>query len=278
MIFTATIGRLRREIATPALRRNLLRICSRQPRTIHQLIHAPDYPGIDVDLFSLQSEISVTIELGECKNGGLLVRVGRVPDPIVRGGRTELLRTSLLAFLVSPELARAEPDAYWWYLAAWLQRVGADQLGAGDWETLGAVWARFPELAHRGFSAGDQRAPVADEYFSGDPRRVFGCYHIQDLPLRPARLTWQEAWRAVRKGPLAAGPVDLPPARSVIRQFGRPAGALIAAAARLHPHSRRHGHRPQVAAVAGPEFLAGRLLPNPPLRRRRRRRAGGQVG
>ncbi|MBC7169998.1 hypothetical protein H5T54_03590, partial [Candidatus Bipolaricaulota bacterium] len=74
MIFSTTREEVRQGIARSELRLNLLRICARGPRTIHDLIHAPSYPGIETNLFTIQSEIGVTIELGECKNRELLVR------------------------------------------------------------------------------------------------------------------------------------------------------------------------------------------------------------
>jgi len=124
MIFLTTKRAMRQGIAQSELRLNLLRLCAREPHTIHELIHAPEYPGIRISLFSIQSEINVSVELGELKSRALLVRVGKVPDPIVSGGTTELLRTSILAFLVSPELAWAEPRAYEVYLRAWFARCG----------------------------------------------------------------------------------------------------------------------------------------------------------
>lgn len=46
MIFLTTKEAIRREIAQSELRLNLLRICTREPHTIHDLIHAPEYPGL----------------------------------------------------------------------------------------------------------------------------------------------------------------------------------------------------------------------------------------
>lgn len=76
MIFASSRNAIRRSIVRSEFRLNLLRICSREPRTIHDLIHAASYPGIVTNLFTIQSELGVSIELGECKNRESLVRVG----------------------------------------------------------------------------------------------------------------------------------------------------------------------------------------------------------
>jgi len=65
MIFASSRNEIRRSIVRSELRLSLLRICSREPRTIHGLIHAPSYPGIETNLFTIQPEIGFTIELGE---------------------------------------------------------------------------------------------------------------------------------------------------------------------------------------------------------------------
>jgi hypothetical protein len=155
MIFLTTKRAMRQGIAQSELRLNLLRLCAREPHTIHELIHAPEYPGIRISLFSIQSEINVSVELGELKSRALLVRVGKVPDPIVSGGTTELLRTSILAFLISPELAWAEPRAYEVYLRAWFARCGINA------DKALALFLAFPELLFRAFyvvSAGSRAA------------------------------------------------------------------------------------------------------------------------
>lgn len=257
MIFVTHLADLRRGIRTSDLRRNLLRICAREPHTIHDLIHAPDYPGIEVSLFSLQSEINVTVELGECKKRGLLVPVGRVPDPIVPGGTTELVRTSLLAFLVSPELAYAEPQAYEAYLAAWfaLPEVRA-ALGEEAEGVHRLLWA-FPELAHRAFysAAG---SPVADPYFQGDPRRVFGSFFIADLPTAPPDLGPRALLKALRRPPLAEAWRSLKGSRLELPGLKR---WVIKWALR---RPRRIHHAPfkvDVAPLSGPELYPTRLRP-----------------
>ncbi|RLE28761.1 hypothetical protein DRJ54_05945 [Candidatus Acetothermia bacterium] len=249
MIFETTREAIRQGITRSELRFNLLRICSRAPRTIHDLIHAPRYPGIEMGLFSLQSEINVTVELGECKNQGLLVRVGQAPDPVVPGGRTELLRTSLLAFLLCPELARAEPKAYRCYLESWLS-----SLEEGDRRDMAEALAAFPELAGMAFYSATG-PEVDDPYFQGDPRRVFGVYHIRDLPTRPLPPGAWELWRALSQPPLGGrwpqglrGPLWARLARAKWalwprRRTGRTAGEFLS------------------EPLAGPELFPGRLYP-----------------
>ncbi|MBC7098415.1 hypothetical protein H5T52_04775 [Candidatus Bipolaricaulota bacterium] len=259
MIFVTHLADLRRGIKTSDLRRNLLRICAREPHTIHDLIHAPEFPGIEVSLFSLQSEINVTVELGECKKRGLLVPVGRVPDPIVPGGTTELVRTSLLAFLISPELAYAEPQAYEAYLAAWfaLPEVRA-ALGEEAEGVHLLLWA-FPELAHRAFysAAG---APVADPYLQGDPRRVFGSFFIADLPMAPPDLGPRGLLKALRRAPLAEAWRSLKGQGSRIELPGLKGWVMEWALRR----PRRTHHAPfklDVAPLSGPELYPTRLRP-----------------
>lgn len=247
MIYITTREAIRRSLISSELRLNLLRICSRHPRTIHELIHAPDYPGIDIGLFSLQSEISVSVELGECKNRGLLVRVGQVPDPQAEGGTTELLRTSLLAFLISPELARLEPAAYRAYIERWISESGCSKQEA----VLLLEWLlSYPGLTRKAFYSCCGPA-VDDPYFRGDPRRVFGSYYIADLPVEPSPLTKRDLWRELRKPPL----LGKRPARPRL-----PLAGLAALLGTLRA-GRENGWEGEVAPLAGPELLGGRLRP-----------------
>ena len=251
MIFETTREAIRRGIERSGLRMNLLRICARAPRTIHDLIHAPRYPGIEMDLFSLQSEINVTVELGECKNRGLMVSVGRVPDPIVRGGTTELVRTSLLAFLLSPELARAEPAAYTVYIKEWLAPLGE------GWQETATLFAAFPELATKAFYS-HAEAEIDDPYFQGDPRRVFGCYHIRDLPVEPRTLGFRDLWKTLTSPPVGTVPAHVLKGSPLLR-------LAVSARGRLCTWRRRDEAVPteEVEPLAGPEFFPSRLLPVP---------------
>jgi len=192
MIFLTTKRAMRQGIAQSELRLNLLRICAREPHTIHELIHAPEYPGIRISLFSIQSEINVSVELGELKSRALLVRVGKVPDPIVSGGTTELLRTSILAFLVSPELAWAEPKAYELYLRAWFERCGINA------DKALALFLALPELLFRAFYVVFPDPETPKELPADLPEseiiRIFGAYHIGDLATSPKPLVFGRFW------------------------------------------------------------------------------------
>ncbi|MGQ9854545.1 MAG: hypothetical protein ACUVTG_14235 [Candidatus Oleimicrobiaceae bacterium] len=270
MITWTSREEIRRSIAQSELRLNLLRICAREPRTIHDLIHAPAYPGIETNLFSLQSEINVTVELGECKNRELLVRVGTVPDPIVPGGRTELLRTSLLAFLLSPELAYAEPDAYATYIESWFScpEVLNDPgitMGPGT-EWVQAMILAFPELAHRAFwvahasANGPTELPL--DLTEADRVRIFGSYYIGDLPIHPTPLGVRELAAGLRRPPLLSG------WHALKRQgMSHPRGNLRGLVLALHLDRPRRAHgKPSpypIAPLAGTELLEGRLRPMP---------------
>ncbi len=274
MIFSTTRAAIRKEIRRSDLRRNLLRICARAPRTIHDLIHAPSYPGIATNLFTLQSEIGVTIELGECKNRELLVRVGRVPDPIVPEGYTELLRTSLLAFLLSPELAYAEPEAYALYLDRWFASPAlAAGLGAQG-PLVHALFLAFPELGSRMFfvahEGSERRAELPLDLEEREWTRVFGLYHLADLPTRPDDLPVRKWLAALRKPPLAQGWARL-------REHG---GGALGRRKVLLPLSRLLGRRPlrsdpapyEIQPLKGPELVEDRLRPFPLHGTRRSRR------
>lgn len=267
MIFLTTKEEIRRGIKASELRLNLLRICAREPRTIHDLIHAPVYPGIRISLFSVQSEINVSVELGELKNRMLLVRVGRVPDPVVPGGTTELLRTSLLAFLSSPELCCAEPAAYELYLRHWLCQNGE--------ETLLPILLAFPELATRAFYVADVGPDAPEEMPPDLPEaekiRVFGIYHIGDLPKEPQPLGHLELLRALR-GPALARGWHLLRRQGLWSGLG-PWGWLCTRKPSLVPDP---AETYPIAPLSGPELLWGRLKPNPqiPLLRSKDGKAG----
>ncbi len=264
MIFLTTKEAIRHGIAQSELRLNLLRICAREPHTIHDLIHAPEYPGIKISLFSIQSEINVSVELGELKSRMLLVRVGRVPDPVVPGGTTELLRTSLLAFLLSPEFCWAEPGAYELYLRYWLSRNGLDE------PAYLALFLAFPEItsrafyvAHAGSEAPEEMPPDLPE---GEKVRIFGAYHIGDLPTKPEPLGKSELLRILRKPALARG-FGLLKKEGIIQELGF-WGWLWTRGLRLIPDPPE---KYPIYPLLGPETLGGRLKPNPliPILRRK---------
>lgn len=256
MIFLTTMEAIRREIMRSELRLNLLRICARAPRTIHDLIHAPVYPGIRVSLFSVLSEINVSIELGELKNRMLLVRVGKVPDPIVAGGTTELLRTSLLAFLLSPELCWAEPEAYEFYLRQWFSQDEALN------QAQLPFFLAFPELATRSFyvnhAHSEPPAEMPPDLSESEKIRVFGVYHIGDLPTAPRLLGRREILRILRRPALARG-WHLLQAEGLLHRLGFWGWVWTRRVSLVPDPPEPYG----VAPLAGPELLEGRLRPNP---------------
>jgi len=246
MIFLTTKRAMRQGIAQSELRLNLLRICAREPHTIHELIHAPEYPGIRISLFSIQSEINVSVELGELKSRALLVRVGKVPDPIVSGGTTELLRTSILAFLVSPELAWAEPKAYELYLRAWFEQCGINANKAL------ALFLAFPELLFRAFYVVFPD-PETPKELPADLIRIFGAYHIGDLATSPKPLGFREVWGALRKPVLARG-------LALLGKEGLGSWGWL-----RFVHGKIVKDPPwdyPIAPLSGPELLSDRLRPN----------------
>ncbi|MEW6216164.1 MAG: hypothetical protein AB1543_00550 [Candidatus Bipolaricaulota bacterium] len=265
MIFTTSRNEIRQSIVRSELRLNLLRICSRQPRTIHDLIHAPSYPGIVTNLFTIQSEIGVTIELGECKNRELLVRVGHVPHPTVPHGHTELLRTSLLAFLLTPELAYAEPEAYALYLDAWFASLAAREVPDPKAEGAHALLLAFPELAHRLWyvskPSAERCAELPFDLTESEWIHVFGLYHLADLATGPVRLRTREWWAALRRPPLPAGWARLRNRR--LESLSDTRGRWFLRAARLLRGCPVHKEPPPyaIAPLAGPELVEDRLRP-----------------
>ncbi|MCS7240724.1 MAG: hypothetical protein NZ651_05725 [Candidatus Bipolaricaulota bacterium] len=255
MIFLTTKEEIRRGIAQSELRLNLLRICARAPRTIHNLIHAPIYPGIKISLFSVQSEINVSVELGELKNRMLLVRVGKVPDPLVPGGTTELLRTSLLAFLLSPELCWAEPAAYELYLRTWLSHDSAED------REMFALFLTFPKLLGKAFYVAQPGPEPPGEMPSDLPEsekiRIFGAYHIGDLPSKPEPLKVSELLRALRSPALSRG-WRLLREEGIAHRLGL-LGWLWTRRLRLIPDPPESY---PIGPLSGPELLADRLKPN----------------
>jgi len=262
MIYKSSLAGLRRDITRSDLRFNLLRICGRAPRMIHHLIHAPTYPGIEKTLFSLQSEINVTIEIGECRNRELICTVDRVPDPWNRKMWTNLTRTTIAPFLLSPELCYAEPKTYEVYLHAWfaLPQV-KEELGEAGALTY-ALFLAFPEIAHRSFYAAAPRAELPDEPLDETgAKQLFGWYQLRDLPTEPTPQRLVRLLAGVRRPPLPAG-FRLLREKKELR-------SLLAGFARIllsHKLRRPAPEIPQefsVAELGGPELLAGRLRPVP---------------
>lgn len=121
VLFEANTQQWRRWIGTRGVVFNVLRLCARRAYTVYELseIKLRDAPGLARSVFDVLSDINVSVVVGEGERRELITVVGTVPDPTTSGGVTYLLRTTLLAFLLSPALALAEPDAYGKYLRAW---------------------------------------------------------------------------------------------------------------------------------------------------------------
>ncbi len=121
VLFEANTHHWRRWIGMRGIAFNVLRLCARRAYTVYELseIRLRDAPGLSRSVSDVLSDINVSVVVGESERRELLVTVGTVPDPATSGGVTYLLRTTLLAFLLSPALAYAEPDAYKKYLRAW---------------------------------------------------------------------------------------------------------------------------------------------------------------
>ncbi len=262
MIYESSLAGMRRDITRSDLRFNLLRICARMPRMIHQLIHAPDYPGIEKTLFSLQSEINVTIEIGECRNRELLCIVDRVQDPWNAKMQTNLSRTTILPFLLSPELCYAEPKAYEIYLHAWFALPQVKDELKDSAAILYAFFLAFPEIAGRSFYAAAPRDELPDEPLDErGAKRLFGWYQLHDMPVEPAPQHLTRLLIGVRRPPLPAGLALLRANREIgglVRGTGR-----IALAHRLRRAARVISQDFPVEELAGPELLGGRLRPVP---------------
>ncbi len=262
MIYESSLAGMRRDITRSELRFNLLRICARAPRMIHQLIHAPDYPGIKKTVFSLQSEINVTIEIGECRNREFLTIVDRVQDPWNSKMQTNLSRTTLLPFLLSPELAYAEPQAYEIYLRKWFALPSVTNELKESTELVFAFFLAFPEVANRAFYAAVPRDELPNEPLdNAGTKQLFGWYQLRDLPTAPAPQRLSRLLAGVRRPPLPAG-WELLQRNNQLPELSRGVSQLI-----LGRKLRRPAPPPEVKIevhdLAGPELLAGRLRPVP---------------
>ncbi len=260
MIYASSLAEMRRDITRSDLRFNLLRICARAPRMIHHLIHAPDYPGIETTLFSLQSEINVTIEIGECRNREFLTIVARVQDPWNAKMQTNLSRTTILPFLLAPELAYAEPQAYATYLRAWFALPAiTDEVGKSV-DLMYALFLAFPELVPRAIYAAAPRGELPNEPLDAiGARQLFGWYQLRDLPTTPTYPHLSHLIATLRRPPLPAG-------WRLLRSGKQVQGLLHGMARLAYAHKLRRPAPPppvevEVRGIAGPELLTGRVRP-----------------
>lgn len=142
VLFEANTHQWRRWIGTRGVVFNTLRLCARRAYTVYELseIKLRDAPGLARSVFDVLSDINVSVVVGEGERREMITVVGTVPDPTTSGGVTYLLRTTLLAFLLSPALTLAEPDAYGKYLHTWAAHPQTRQ------HFFQHARARFPEL------------------------------------------------------------------------------------------------------------------------------------
>lgn len=146
VLFESSTRQWRRWIGTRGVAFNVLRLCARRAYTVYELsqIKLREAPGLSRSVSDVLSDINVSVIGGEGERRELLVTVGTVPDPATSGGVTYLLRTTLLAFLLSPALAYAEPAAYAKYLQTWAAlpqtRAHFSQMAR----------TQFPNLSQRG--------------------------------------------------------------------------------------------------------------------------------
>lgn len=149
VLFEADTHQWRRWIGTRGVVFNTLRLCARRAYTVYELseIKLRDAPGLTRSVFDVLSDINVSVVVGEGERRELITVVGTVPDPTTSGGVTYLLRTTLLAFLLSPALALAESDAYGRYLRAWAAHSQTRQHFSQH------ARARFPELPQSALDA-----------------------------------------------------------------------------------------------------------------------------
>lgn len=149
VFFEANTRQWRRWIGMRGVVFNTLRLCARRAYTVYKLseIKLGDAPGLTRSVFDVLSDINVSVVVGEGERRELITVVGTVPDPTTSGGVTYLLRTTLLAFLLSPALALAEPDAYGKYLRAWAAHSQTHQ------HFLQHARAQFPDLTRSALHA-----------------------------------------------------------------------------------------------------------------------------
>lgn len=262
MIYTTSTGMMRRRIIESDLGFNLLRICSRQAYTLWQLIRERDFVGIDAKIHSMRTELSVTASVSDTRHQGLLTRIGLVQDPIYPRMHAELLRTSLLAFVVCPELAYAESEAYATYLDAWfaLSEIREDLGTRQDW--VHALFLAFPELVRGCIYATQVEEKRSSENTGEAAKQIFGWYRVADLATHPNPPRLTKLLVAVRHPPLPSGYQALQEvgtSRNNIKGLSR---FLLFLRLKRPPLIDDMGL--SIAPLHGAELHAGRLRPTPP--------------
>ena len=257
MILASSLKETRQMILRSDLTIDLLRICSRAPQTLRQLVRTPNYPGIDAQVHSMRTELSITAAVSDVRHHGLIARVDLVEDPIYPRMHAERLRTTLLAFLACPELAFQEPTAYTAYIDGWFSLPMVLRQLEDRCQPVHALFLAFPQLAHRAIYAPGNREPSA---------QVFGWYRLCDLPTRPGHPKLVRTLAEDHRPALPAG-------RRVLYRLLREDGTFRGLTRRLIERrlaSPRDEEETDVEALPPevPALLPGRLLPAPVARRR----------
>jgi hypothetical protein len=257
-VITETTRRAtRRWISNSDLVFDVLRICARRPHTLRELIQEPTFPGITVRLHTMRTDLSVSLCVSDGKHRGLLRRVGLTADPLRPWMHGERLRTTLLAFLLCPDLAYAEPAAYETYVKAWFDQSTARQELGTKHKTLERLFLAFPELAHRACYALSPDTPsviAGAEPVHGD----FGRYRIVDLPAAPGVGPMQAARAILSRPPLFHSDREALLSDETIPAWIKP---MLRWALRRHDTAQRI--EVASAPLVGPELCQGRLRPGP---------------
>jgi hypothetical protein len=199
IIFQTSKRELRHWLERTEVRMNILRLCARRPYTLQELarIDLEGTPRLQVSHRGTLAEINVSVGIGECLRRELLVKVGEKPHPSLREGHMDLLRTTLLAFLLSPALARLEPEAYTAYVSSWLARpesrerfllsvkwlpeAEASLLYRLQWE----LFLTLPEYLYWSFASFASRPELEQLDLGGataaERQRIFGEYYVAGL-------------------------------------------------------------------------------------------------
>lgn len=201
MLFASPLKETRQTIVQSDLTIDLLRVCSRAPQTLRQLVRTPAYPGIDAQVHSMRTELSITAAVSDVRHHGLIARVDLVEDPIYPRMHAEHLRTTLLAFLACPacpELAFQEPTACTAYIDGWLSLPMLRRQLEDRCQPVHALFLALPQLAHRTIYAPGDRESSA---------QVFGWYRLCDLPTRPGHAKLARILAEAHRPALPAGAV-----------------------------------------------------------------------
>lgn len=167
----------------------------------------------------------------------------------------ERLRTTLLAFLLCPDLAYAEPAAYETYITAWFDQPMTRQDLGTKHKTIERLFLAFPELAYRACYA---LPPDTPSMIAGtEPGHSdFGWHRIVDLPATSVVRPMQAARAILSRPPLFNSDQEALLLDELIPAWIKPM---------LRWALRRHDTTPRIevasAPLVGPELCQGRLRP-----------------